>query len=92
MFKLKGHQDDQVKGHQVDQVSTFSVVSVDPVENVETSVRPEREQVVRGDGLSFTGFLKKKNEINIFVQVLSLKLFPSSVSIFMLNYFQKNCF
>ena len=42
-------------------MDTFKVVSVDPVEDVEAPVGPEREEVVWRDWFGFSGFLKKKH-------------------------------
>ena len=36
---------------------TFEIVSEDPVENVESSIRAESKKIVRGDGLGLAGFL-----------------------------------
>lgn len=40
--------------------STLEIVSVDPVENVQSSIRSQGKQVVRCDGLSLAGFLDHK--------------------------------
>ena len=36
-------------------VETFGVVTVDPIENIETAVDTKCKEVVRGDGFSFAG-------------------------------------
>lgn len=43
-----------------DVVESLVIVSVDPVEDVESSVRSEGEEIVRSDGLSLAGFRDHK--------------------------------